>query len=54
VEEMTRDSVRVDFEMLKKTSGKLSSNGYALYTMVNLSTGRAEKIPEWIGEKYAI
>jgi acyl-CoA thioester hydrolase/thioesterase-3 len=54
VEEITRDSVKVDFEIVKKANGKLVSNGYATYTMVKLETGRAEPIPDWIAEKYSI
>jgi len=54
VEEIVRDSVRVNFEILKKTNGKLSCDGHFHYTMVNLQTGRAEVIPEWIVQKYAI
>jgi YbgC/YbaW family acyl-CoA thioester hydrolase len=54
VEEITRDSVKVDFEIVKKANGKLVSTGYATYTMVKLETGRAEPIPDWIAEKYSI
>lgn len=54
VEDMTSDSVRVDFQIIKKQNNKLASDGYAVYTMVNLGTGRAEKIPDWIADKYAI
>jgi len=51
---MTKDSVQVNFEITKKVTGKLASDGYAVYTLVNLKTQRAEKIPDWIAEKYAI
>ena len=54
VEEMLKDGVKVRFEIRKKHNGKLSSDGYIDYTMVNLATGRAEKIPGWIFEKYSI
>jgi len=54
VEDMTKDSVQVNFEITKKVTGKLASDGYAVYTLVNLKTQRAEKIPDWIAEKYAI
>ena len=54
VEEMFKDGVRVNFEILKKATGKLSCDGYFDYTMINVQTGRAEIIPEWIAEKYAI
>ncbi|MEO8426012.1 MAG: acyl-CoA thioesterase [Verrucomicrobiota bacterium] len=54
VEEIVRDGVKVKFEILKKANGKMSCDGYFDYTMVNLKTGRAEVIPEWILVKYAI
>lgn len=54
VNEMTRDSVRVQFEIAKSANKKMSAEGYCIYTMVELSTGRAKPIPAWIMEKYAI
>jgi acyl-CoA thioester hydrolase/thioesterase-3 len=54
VDEMFTDSVRVKFEILKKANGKLASDGYFDYTMVDARTGRAVPIPDWIAEKYSI
>jgi acyl-CoA thioester hydrolase/thioesterase-3 len=54
VEDMRKDSVRVQFDILKKTNGKLVCDGYFDYTLVRLNTGRAEVIPDAIAEKYAI
>ena len=54
VEEMFRDGVRVDFQILKKERAKLACDGYFHYTMVSLATGRAEALPDWIVEKYAV
>jgi YbgC/YbaW family acyl-CoA thioester hydrolase len=54
VEEMLKDGVRIKFEIYKKANRKLAADGYCLYTMVNSATGRAEKIPDFIAEKYAI
>lgn len=54
VEEMFEDGVRVNFEIIKKGSGKLSCDGYFDYTMINVLTSRAENIPDWIARKYAI
>jgi acyl-CoA thioester hydrolase len=54
VEEIARDTVRVDFEILKKANGKLACDGYCTYTLVDLKTGRAAQIPDWIRAKYAI
>lgn len=54
IEEILKDSVRVQFEILKKSNGKLSCDGWFLYTMINLKTGRAEPIPDWIKAKYSV
>jgi acyl-CoA thioester hydrolase/thioesterase-3 len=54
VEEFFRDGVRVQFEIHRKSSGKICCQGHCDYTMVNLKSGRAEPIPDWIREKYAI
>ena len=54
VAEMLKHSVKVQFEILKKKTGKLACDGYFDYTMVNLKTGRAEIIPDWIVAKYSV
>ena len=54
VEEIFRTGVKVNFEIIKKANGKLSCDGYFDYTMINLQTGRAEAIPDWILAKYAV
>lgn len=54
VEEILKDSVRVTFQILKKSNGKLACDGYFDYTMVSVETGRSEVIPDWIVEKYAV
>jgi acyl-CoA thioester hydrolase/thioesterase-3 len=54
VDEIHKDSVRVKFEILKRANGKLISDGYCDYTLVNNKTGRAEVIPDWISSKYSI
>lgn len=54
VEAMFKDGVRVNFEIIKKGNGKLLCDGYFDYTMINVQTGRAENIPDWIAEKYSI
>jgi acyl-CoA thioester hydrolase/thioesterase-3 len=53
VEEIARDSVRVPFE-IKKANGKMAANGYCIYTLVSVNTGRAEQIPEEIFALYSI
>ncbi len=54
VEEMGRTEVLVHFAMHKKPTGKLACDGYFRYTMINVKTGRAEVIPDWIAQRYAI
>jgi acyl-CoA thioester hydrolase/thioesterase-3 len=54
VEEMRKDGVKVVFEIEKKKPSKLACTGFFHYTMVNLETGRAEAIPDWIVQKYSI
>jgi YbgC/YbaW family acyl-CoA thioester hydrolase len=54
IDDIVSDGVKVCFEILKKTNGKVSCDGYFHFTMVSLQTGRAETIPKWIVEKYSI
>ena len=54
IQEVVKDGVKVQFEILKAGTGKLSCCGYFDYTMINLQSGRAESIPGWIVEKYSI
>jgi acyl-CoA thioester hydrolase/thioesterase-3 len=54
IEQVVKDGVHVRFEILKTNNSKLSCDGYVYYTMVNLKTGRAEAIPEWITAKYSV
>lgn len=54
VDAVVKDGVKVCFEMKKKATGKIACTGYFDYTMVSLSTGRAERIPDWIIAKYTI
>lgn len=45
---------RVDFQILKKANGKLSADGYFDYTLINIATGRAEKLPQDVIDMYSI
>ena len=54
VSRIYRDGVRVHFEIVKKENGKLSCAGCFDYTMIEIRTGRAAVIPEWILERYSI
>jgi len=54
IDDLLKDGVLVRFEIFRKKTGKLSCDGHFHYTMINLKTGRAEIIPDWIIEKYSI
>jgi acyl-CoA thioester hydrolase/thioesterase-3 len=56
VEDMFRTGVKVEFEIYRqdKERLKIACDGWFEYTMVNLKTGRAEVIPDWIAAKYSI
>ena len=54
VDDIRKDTVRVQFEIVKRNAGKLCCDGYFDYAMVKLATGRATPIPEWIAVKYAV
>jgi acyl-CoA thioester hydrolase/thioesterase-3 len=54
IEEMCNDGVKVQFTISRKGNGKLCCDGYFDYTMVSLTTGRAERIPDVIRQKYSV
>ena len=54
VEDIRGSDVEVHFEIVKQPGGKLSCNGWCHYTMVKLDSGRAEPVPDWIVQKYAV
>jgi YbgC/YbaW family acyl-CoA thioester hydrolase len=54
IEEVGVSEAKVGYEIIKKDSGKLSASGHFEYSMVKIATGRAEKIPQDIIEKYSI
>ena len=54
VDEIQRTGVTVCFEIVKKATGKLCCAGWFGYTMINLETGRAEVIPDWILARYSV
>jgi acyl-CoA thioester hydrolase len=54
IDELFREGVLVRFEIVRKKTGKLACDGYFHYAMINLKTGRAEVIPDWIIAKYSI
>ena len=54
VEEIGSATVKVQFEIDKVSNGKRASEGWCSYAMVKLENGRAEPIPDWIADKYAV
>ncbi len=54
VAEFGKDGVRVEFVMLRHASGKICSQGWSYYTLVELATGRAAALPSDVVEKYSI
>lgn len=52
LENMEGNSCKVCFEI--KKNGKEYCTGHFIYTMINLANGRAEKVPEWIIDRYSI
>ncbi len=54
VKEFNGSDIIVEFEIVNKKTGKTSCDGIMLYTMINLKTGRSEKIPEDIQTKFLI
>ncbi len=54
IKEVKTNGVDVAFEIHRKETGKLCVDGVFEYTMVNLQTQRAEKIPSDVIEKYSV
>lgn len=54
ISEVRTNGVNVLFEILRKESRKLCVDGVFEYSMINLSTQRAEKIPDDVITKYTI
>lgn len=54
IEDFLEDGVKVQFEITKKGNGKISCDGWFLFTMIDLKTGRSEKIPESVKHRYEI
>ena len=54
IQEMDRDTVRVEFQIHRTDTRKLCSDGHCEYTLVNVATGRAQSIPTWIAQRYAV
>ena len=54
IDDIVRDGVRVQFQIMRKATGKLCADGFCDYTLIGLETGRAAAVPDWIRAKYAV
>jgi len=54
ISEIENHSVRVQFEITKKSNNKIAADGYCFYTLVSVQTGRAQIIPPEIAAKYSV
>ena len=54
VGEMLSKGVRVDFEILRKATGKVVADGWQEYMMISVESGRAATIPDEIRRIYSI
>ena len=54
VKEFNGSDILVEFEIVNKKNEKISCDGFMLYTMINLKTGRSEKVPDEIQTKFSI
>ncbi len=52
--EVADTHARVDFQILRKSNGKLSADGYFDYTLISTATGRAERLPQDVIDMYSI
>jgi len=54
VEEIKKRSVKVCFQILKKGTEEIASEGYFIYVLINAKTGKPEIIPEDIIKIYSV
>jgi YbgC/YbaW family acyl-CoA thioester hydrolase len=54
VEEIGKKSVKVAFQILKKATEEIATEGWGVYVLTSAKTGKPEVIPEKIIKKYAI
>lgn len=54
VQEIQGSDAIIDFEIVNKKNEKISCDGQMIYTLISLKSGRSEKIPDDIKEKYLI
>lgn len=56
VDEINGSDVKVRFEIFRRAGERLkvACDGWFDYALINLATGRAEAIPDWIFAKYSV
>ena len=54
VKEFNGSDITVEFEIVNKKNEKIYCDGIMLYTMINLKTGRSEKVPEEIQTRFSV
>ena len=54
VQKIRRSSVEVHFQILKKETEVVAAEGYAVFVLINISTGKPEKISEEMIKKYSV
>ena len=54
VEEIKKRSVKVCFQILKKGTEEIASEGYFVYVLINAKTGKPEIVPEDIIKIYSV
>jgi acyl-CoA thioesterase FadM len=54
VEEVKKRSVKVRFQILKKGTEEMASEGYFVYVLINAKTGKPEIIPADIIRIYSV
>jgi acyl-CoA thioesterase FadM len=54
VQEIRRSSVEVHFKILKNETEAVAAEGYAVFVLINISTGKPDKISEEMIKKYSI
>ncbi|MFB0565347.1 MAG: acyl-CoA thioesterase [Candidatus Aminicenantaceae bacterium] len=54
VDEVKEKSVKVCFQILKKETLEIAAQGYGVYVLISIKTGKPEVIPDIILRKYSI
>jgi len=54
VEEIKQKSVKVCFQILKEEAEQMAAEGYGVFVLINMKTGKPEAIPEIALKKYSI